>query len=101
MRYRCLALPRTYDHRERNGLRDGSDAPTTYRKVATRIVTTGWLIGQGTLPPALGKNVGETEGVNYSPEPVLIEVVAPSASAASQILRSYIDDVASRYYGDG
>lgn len=43
--------------------------------------------------------MGETEGVNVSPEPVLIEVVAPDASAASQILRSYIDDVASRYYG--
>ena len=37
--------------------------------------------------------------MNFSPEPVLIEVVAPSAPAASQILRSYIDDVASRYYG--
>lgn len=48
---------------------------------------------------AFGKNVGETEGVDFSPEPVLIEVVAPGASAASQILRSYIDDVASRYYG--
>jgi GNAT superfamily N-acetyltransferase len=54
--------------------------------------------GTGTLPHALGKNVGETEGMNVSPEPVLIEVVAPDASAASQILRSYIDDVASRYY---
>ena len=37
--------------------------------------------------------------MNFSPEPVLIEVVAPDASAASHILRSYIDDVASRYYG--
>jgi GNAT superfamily N-acetyltransferase len=44
-------------------------------------------------------NVGETEGMDFSPEPVLIEVLAPGASAASQILRSYIDDVASRYYG--
>jgi GNAT superfamily N-acetyltransferase len=43
--------------------------------------------------------VDETDGVDSSPEPVLIEVVAPDASAASQILRSYIDDVASRYYG--
>jgi ribosomal protein S18 acetylase RimI-like enzyme len=51
------------------------------------------------LPHALGKNMGETDGVDFSPEPVLIEVVAPDASAASQILRSYIDDVASRYYG--
>ena len=51
------------------------------------------------MPHALGKNVGETEDMNVSPEPVLIEVVAPDASAASQILRSYIDDVASRYYG--
>jgi hypothetical protein len=51
------------------------------------------------LPHALGKKAGETEGMNVSPEPVLIEVVAPDASAASQILRSYIDDVASRYYG--
>ena len=55
-----------------------------------------WLIGQGTLPHALGESVGEAEGVDFSPEPVLIEVVAPDASAASQILRSYIDDVASR-----
>ena len=47
----------------------------------------------------LGKNLGETDGMDSSPEPVLIEVVAPEASAASQILRSYIDDVASRYYG--
>jgi GNAT superfamily N-acetyltransferase len=53
----------------------------------------------GTLPHALGKKVGETEGMDVSPELVLIEVVAPDASAASQILRSYIDDVASRYYG--
>jgi hypothetical protein len=30
-------------------------------------------------------NVGETEGADSSPEPVLIEVVAPDASAASQI----------------
>ena len=30
---------------------------------------------------------------------MLIEVVAPNASAARQILRSYIDDVASRYHG--
>ena len=37
--------------------------------------------------------------MDVSPEPVLIEVVAPDASAASQILRSCIDDVASRYYG--
>jgi hypothetical protein len=37
--------------------------------------------------------------VDFSPEPVLIEVVAPSALTASQALRSYIDDVASRYYG--
>jgi GNAT superfamily N-acetyltransferase len=37
--------------------------------------------------------------VDFSPEPVLIEVVAPDASAASQILRAYIDDVASRYSG--
>lgn len=37
--------------------------------------------------------------MTFSPEPVLIEVVAPGAPAASQILRSYIDDVASRYYG--
>lgn len=51
------------------------------------------------MPHALGENVGETEGVDFSPEPVLIEVVAPSAPAASQILRSYIDHVASRYYG--
>jgi GNAT superfamily N-acetyltransferase len=51
------------------------------------------------LSHVLGKNVGETGGVDFSPEPVLIEVVAPDASAASQILRSYIDDVASRYYG--
>ena len=43
--------------------------------------------------------MGETEGVNFSPAPVFIEVVAPDASAASRILRSYIDDVASRYYG--
>jgi len=57
------------------------------------------LMGQGTLTYALGKNVGETEGMDFSPEPVLIEVVAPDASAASEILRSYIDDVASRYYG--
>ena len=53
----------------------------------------------GTLPHALGKKVGETEGMDVSPELVLIEVVAPDASAASQILWSYIDDVASRYYG--
>jgi hypothetical protein len=59
----------------------------------------GWLIGQGTLPHGLGKNMGETEDVDFSPEPVLIEVVAPGAPAASQILRSYINDVASRYYG--
>jgi len=32
-------------------------------------------------------------------EPVLIEVVAPSTSAARQVLRSYLDDVASRYFG--
>jgi GNAT superfamily N-acetyltransferase len=51
------------------------------------------------LPHALGKRVGETEGVDFSPGPVLIEVMAPDASAASQILRSYIDDVASRFYG--
>jgi GNAT superfamily N-acetyltransferase len=57
------------------------------------------VIGQGTLPRARHKNVDETDGVDSSPEPVLIEVVAPDASAASQILRSYIDDVASRYYG--
>jgi len=56
------------------------------------------LIGQGTLPYALGSNVGETEGMDFSSEPVLIEVVAPDASAASEILWSYIDDVASRYY---
>ena len=37
----------------------------------------GWLIGQGTLRHAFGKNVGETEGVDFSPEPVLIEVAAP------------------------
>lgn len=37
--------------------------------------------------------------MDSSPEPVLIEVVAPDGSAASQILRSYIDDVAGRYYG--
>jgi len=43
--------------------------------------------------------VGETEGVEFLPEPVLIEVVAPDAAAASQILRSYINDVASRHYG--
>ena len=43
--------------------------------------------------------MGETEGVEFLPEPVLIEVVAPDAAAASQILRSYIDDVASRHYG--
>ena len=36
----------------------------------------GWLIGQGTLPHALGKNMGETEDVDFSSEPVLIEVVA-------------------------
>jgi GNAT superfamily N-acetyltransferase len=59
----------------------------------------GWLIGEGTLPHALGKNMGETDGVDFSPEPVLIEVVAPDALAAIQILRSYIDDVASRYFG--
>ena len=43
--------------------------------------------------------MGETEGVEFLPEPVLIEVVAPDAAAASQILRSYINDVASRHYG--
>jgi GNAT superfamily N-acetyltransferase len=43
--------------------------------------------------------VDETDGVGFSPEPVLIGVVAPDASAASQILRLYINDVASRYYG--
>jgi hypothetical protein len=43
--------------------------------------------------------VDETDGVSFCPEPVLVEVVAPDASAASQILRSYIDDVASRHYG--
>ena len=37
--------------------------------------------------------------MNFSPEPVFIEVVAPDATAASRILRSYIDDVASRNYG--
>jgi len=37
--------------------------------------------------------------MDFSPEPVLIEVVTPDASAASEILLSYIDDVASRYYG--
>jgi GNAT superfamily N-acetyltransferase len=37
--------------------------------------------------------------VDPSPEPVLIEVVAPDALAACQILRSYVADVASRYYG--
>ena len=37
--------------------------------------------------------------MDFSPEPVLIEVVAPDAPAAGQILRSYIDDVAIRYYG--
>jgi hypothetical protein len=57
------------------------------------------VIGQGILPLAFDKNVGETEGVDFSPEPVLIEVVAPDASAANQILPSYIDDDASRYYG--
>ena len=57
------------------------------------------LVGQGTLPYALGKNVGQTEGMDFSSEPVLIEVVAPDASAANQILRSHINDVASRYYG--
>lgn len=41
------------------------------------------------MPNVLGENVGETEGVDLSPEQVLIEVVAPSASAASQALRSY------------
>lgn len=51
------------------------------------------------MPPALGKHVGETEGVDFSPESVRIEVVAPDASDASQILRCYVDDVASRYYG--
>jgi len=55
--------------------------------------------GSGHLPHALGDNVGATERVDFSPEPVLIEVVAPSALTASQVLRSYIDDVASRYYG--
>ena len=59
----------------------------------------GWLFGQGTLPQGLGKNAGETERVDFSPELVLIEVVAPDASVASRILRSCIDDVASRYYG--
>ncbi len=37
--------------------------------------------------------------MDLSSEPADIDVVAPSVSAASQILRSYIDDVASRYYG--
>jgi hypothetical protein len=37
--------------------------------------------------------------VNLPREPILIEVVAPSSSAAGQALRSYIDDVASSYYG--
>jgi hypothetical protein len=37
--------------------------------------------------------------VDFSPEPVLIEVVAPDAPVAGQILRSCIDDVAIRYYG--
>ena len=64
--------------------------------IAAPMFDQGWLIGQGTLPYALGKNVGETEGMDFSPEPVLIEVVTPDASAASEILRSYIDDVANR-----
>jgi hypothetical protein len=57
------------------------------------------VIGQSTLPRALGKNVGETEAVHFSPEPVRIEFMAPDASAASQVQRSHIDDVASRHYG--
>lgn len=51
------------------------------------------------MPHAVGETIGKTEGVDRSPEPVLIEIVAPSASAANQALRSCIDDVASRYYG--
>jgi GNAT superfamily N-acetyltransferase len=37
--------------------------------------------------------------VDISAEPLLIEVVAPDTPAASEILRDYMDDVASRYYG--
>ena len=54
------------------------------------------VIGQGTLPRAFDQSTGETEGVDFLPEALLIEVVAAGASAASQILRSYIDDHHSR-----
>jgi hypothetical protein len=33
------------------------------------------------------------------PEPVVVEVVAPTAVGSRQILRAYMDEVASRYYG--
>jgi len=56
----------------------------------------GW---RGHSPHAVGKIVGRTEGVNLSAEPVRIEVVASSTSAARQVLRTYVDDVASSYYG--
>jgi GNAT superfamily N-acetyltransferase len=56
----------------------------------------GW---RGHSPHAVGKIVGKTEGVNLSAEPVRIEVVAPNTSAARQVLRTYVDDVASSYYG--
>ena len=47
----------------------------------------------------LGKIVGKTEGVKFSAEPVRIEVVAPNTPAARQVLRTYVDDIASSYYG--
>ena len=37
--------------------------------------------------------------MDHSCESARIEIVAPDSSGASEILRSYIDDVASTYYG--
>jgi ribosomal protein S18 acetylase RimI-like enzyme len=37
--------------------------------------------------------------VNSTSEPILIDVAAPDSPAGSHALRSYLDDVASRYHG--
>ena len=55
----------------------------------------------GLLAARVRQNTGETEGVDFLPEALLIKAVAPDASAASQILRSYIDDHHSRSGSNG
>ncbi len=53
----------------------------------------------GAMVSASPQTLGKAEPVNLTREPVAVQVVSPAASAATEALWAYTDDVASRYYG--